>query len=103
MKFHYYPETDSLYIELTERSSVDSQEASPGVVLDYDSDGVLVGIDIDHASSITDASGLQHTRSGQVDPSTSGKIPGAEPAEGPHLSLSLLKSIFSIFRRSTPR
>ena len=66
MKFHYYPETDSLYIELTERSSVDSQEASPGVVLDYDSDGSLVGIDIDHASSITDVSGIGDTRGGKV-------------------------------------
>lgn len=58
MKLHYYPDTDSLYIELTEHDSIDSKEVSPGVVLDYDSDGALVGIDIDHASTITDVSGL---------------------------------------------
>ena len=58
MKLHYYPETDSLYIELTDRNSVDSQEASPGVVLDFDSAGALVGIDIDNASAITDVSHL---------------------------------------------
>ena len=62
MKFHYYSETDSLYIELTERSSVDSREVSPGVVLDYDSDGILVGIDIDNASTITDLSGIEDTK-----------------------------------------
>ena len=62
MKLHYYAETDSLYIEFTERSSVDSHEASPGVVLDYDSDGVLVGIDIDHASTITDVSGIDQMK-----------------------------------------
>lgn len=58
MKLNYYPETDSLYIELTDRNSVDSQEASPGVVLDFDSAGALVGIDIDNASAITDVTHL---------------------------------------------
>ena len=50
MKLDYYPETDSLYIDLAERSSTVSKEVSQGVVLDYDSDGNLVGIDIDNAS-----------------------------------------------------
>lgn len=49
MKLHYYPETDSLYIDLAERPSADSREVVPGVVLDFDSHGHLVGIDIDHA------------------------------------------------------
>jgi uncharacterized protein YuzE len=51
MKLNYYPETDSLYIDLSEHPSVESREISDGVVLDYDEDGILVGIDIDHASS----------------------------------------------------
>jgi uncharacterized protein YuzE len=50
MKLNYYPETDSLYIDLASRPSAESQEVSAGVVLDYDADGNLVGIDIDHAS-----------------------------------------------------
>ena len=49
MKLNYYPETDSLYIDLSEKTSVDSREISDGVVLDYDADGNLVGIDIDNA------------------------------------------------------
>lgn len=49
MKLHYYPETDSLYIDLAERPAADSREVAPGVVLDFDSGGRLVGIDIDHA------------------------------------------------------
>ena len=53
MKIHYYAETDSLYIELSGKPSVDSQQAAPGVVLDFDADGKLVGIDIDHASTVT--------------------------------------------------
>jgi len=50
MKLQYYPETDSLYIDLASRPSVESREVSEGVVLDYDAEGNLVGIDIDKAS-----------------------------------------------------
>jgi len=50
MKLNYYAATDSLYIDLSEQPSVESREISEGVVLDYDSKGNLVGIDIDNAS-----------------------------------------------------
>ena len=50
MKIRYYPETDSLYIDLSEKTSVESREISEGVVLDYDAEGNLVGIDIDNAA-----------------------------------------------------
>ena len=52
MRFQYYPETDSLYIDLAERPSVDSREVAPGIVLDFGEGGQLVGIDIDHASQV---------------------------------------------------
>jgi uncharacterized protein YuzE len=50
MKLKYYPDTDSLYIDLSEKTSTNSHEVSEGVVLDYDAQGNLVGIDIDNAS-----------------------------------------------------
>lgn len=50
MKLSYYFDTDSLYIDLSSKTSVESREVSDGVVLDYDADGNLVGIDIDKAS-----------------------------------------------------
>ena len=59
MKFHYYPEADSLYIDLLEKVSVDSRKVAPGVVLDFDSEGHLVGIDIDRASQIINLSRLE--------------------------------------------
>jgi len=59
MKFHYYPETDSLYIDLINRPSAESEEVRPGVVLDFDADGNLVGIDIDHASRVADLTLLE--------------------------------------------
>ena len=54
MKLNYFPETDSLYIDLSERPSAESREISEGVVLDYDDHGNLVGIDIDNASRKVD-------------------------------------------------
>ena len=50
MKVNHHPETDSLYIDLSEATSVESREVSEGVVLDYDEAGNRVGIDIDNAS-----------------------------------------------------
>ncbi|MDP2365176.1 MAG: DUF2283 domain-containing protein [Ignavibacteria bacterium] len=59
MKFNYYPETDSLYIELSVKESADSKEIAEGIVIDFDTDGKIVGIDIDHASKIVDLSKLE--------------------------------------------
>jgi uncharacterized protein YuzE len=54
MKLNYHSDTDSLYIDLSEETSVESREISDGVVLDYDAKGNLVGIDIDNASAKVD-------------------------------------------------
>lgn len=54
MKLNYYPDTDSLYIDLSEQPSTESREISEGIVLDYDANGNLVGIDIDNASRKVD-------------------------------------------------
>ena len=59
MKFSYYRETDSLYIDLSHRASENSREVAAGVVLDFDAEGRLVGIDIDHASQTVDLSRLE--------------------------------------------
>ena len=59
MKLQYHRETDSLYIDLNARPSVDSREVQDGVVLDFDADGQIVGIDIQHASEILDLATLE--------------------------------------------
>jgi len=46
-----HADTVSLYIDLYSKTSVNSREVSDGIVLDYDADGNLVGIDIDQASA----------------------------------------------------
>ncbi|HUO84781.1 MAG TPA: DUF2283 domain-containing protein [Thermoanaerobaculia bacterium] len=59
MKVHYYAETDSLYIDLADRPGSESREVAPGVVIDFDHQGTIVGIDIDHASRIVDLSCIE--------------------------------------------
>lgn len=59
MKLHYYPDTDSLYIDLNSKPSVDSREVSEGLVLDFDAEGNIVGIDIDRASKKLDLKTLE--------------------------------------------
>lgn len=44
MKLHYYPETDSLYA---------------GLVVDFDAQGDVVGLDIDNASRKLDLTGVE--------------------------------------------
>lgn len=58
MKIEYFPETDTLYLDLANRPSADSREASPGIVLDYDASGNVVGIEIDEATQRLDLTEL---------------------------------------------
>ncbi len=62
MRITYYPDTDSLYIDLSEQASAESREISEGFVLDYDGEGRLVGIDIDNASKKVELSKLALSR-----------------------------------------
>ena len=59
MKVDYFPDTDTLYIGLTEVPSTESEEVAPGVVIDLDENGSIVGIEIDPASSVTNAKLLE--------------------------------------------
>ena len=59
MKLHYYRDTDSLYIDFSDRPSTESREVAPGIVLDFDAGGALVGIDIDQASQKLDLSRVE--------------------------------------------
>ena len=59
MKLHYYPETDSLYIELKNVPGVETREVVEGLVVDLDRNGDVVGFDIDHASGKLDLSKVE--------------------------------------------
>jgi len=59
MKLHYYPETDSLYIELRPEPGIETREVIAGLNVDLDANGSVVGFDIDHASRNLDLSTLE--------------------------------------------
>ncbi|MFZ5929659.1 MAG: DUF2283 domain-containing protein [Pseudomonadota bacterium] len=51
MKLHYYPETDSLYIEMKAGPGAETREVAEGLNVDLDAQGQVVGFDIDGASA----------------------------------------------------
>lgn len=59
MKLHYYPQTDSLYIELSTNAGAETREIADGVNVDFGPKGEVVGIDIDRASTTLDLSTLE--------------------------------------------
>jgi uncharacterized protein YuzE len=62
MRIEYFPDTDSLYIDLAERPGADTREIGEGIVLDIDEQGHPVGIDIDQASKHLDLRKLNLNR-----------------------------------------
>ena len=54
MRIEYFPETDSLYIELADHPGSDTREIEEGIILDIDEQGRAVGLDIDQASKHLD-------------------------------------------------
>ncbi len=46
MKVHFDQEADALYLRLDDSSIVESEEVSPGVVLDFNADDQIVGVEI---------------------------------------------------------
>ena len=59
MKLHYYPETDSLYIELKPKPGTETREVAKGLNVDLDEKGEVVGFDIDFASKRLDLTKLE--------------------------------------------
>jgi len=45
----YDPEADAAYIRFSAGKVEESEEVSPGIVLDYDRDGHIVGMEVLHA------------------------------------------------------
>ena len=59
MKLHYYPETDSLYIELRAGPGVETRQITDGLNVDLNAKGEVMGFDIDHASRQLDLTTLE--------------------------------------------
>jgi len=59
MVFRYHLATDMLHIQLADRGSTASEEVAPGIVLDFDEQNRVVGIEIEDASTVIDLSRLE--------------------------------------------
>lgn len=46
MKMHYDQKTDALYLRLDDSKIIESAEVQPGIVLDYDANNQVVGVEI---------------------------------------------------------
>ena len=46
MKVHIDRKADALYIRLNEKAIVESEEVQPGVILDFNAEGLVVGMEI---------------------------------------------------------
>lgn len=59
MKIDYFADTDTLYIQLSENKSSESEEIVQDFVLDFDTSKQVVGIEIEHASKVVDLNKLE--------------------------------------------
>jgi uncharacterized protein YuzE len=50
MKLTYFPDTDTLYIDLADRPSVESEVLNDHLIIDLDDAGRPVGITVEHYS-----------------------------------------------------
>ena len=50
MKIDYDPEVDALYVRLGESAIEESEEVQPGIILDFDAAGNVVGVEVLRAS-----------------------------------------------------
>ncbi len=66
MKLQYFPDTDTLYIDLRDEPSTESEEIAPDVIADYNAVGQIVGIGIDAASAKVDLTAVDVSNLPQV-------------------------------------
>jgi uncharacterized protein YuzE len=71
MRIKVDKETDTLYFRLDESRIVDSEEVKPGVILDYDADDRVVGVEflgVSFRASEEELSSLQFQTAGHPAP-----------------------------------
>lgn len=53
MKIKFDKEADAIYLRLSDAEVAESDEEKPGIIIDYDKDGNIVGIELLDASQKT--------------------------------------------------
>lgn len=60
MKMHYDEKSDALYLRLDESKIIESEEVQPGIVLDFDTNNQVVGVEILHVKERVPLADLKH-------------------------------------------
>ena len=60
MKMHYDEQSDALYLRLDESKIVESEAVQPGVVLDFDVNNQVVGVEILRVKERVPTADLKH-------------------------------------------
>lgn len=60
MKMHYDEKSDALYLRLDESKIVESEEVQPGIVLDFDANNQVVGVEILRVKERVPSADLKH-------------------------------------------
>ena len=59
LSIHYDPEADAVFLRLTEARILESEETSPGVIIDFDSDGKIVALEFLNARKTFSAEAIE--------------------------------------------
>lgn len=59
MRIRHFPDTDTLHIALADRTSTSSEAVSDNLVVDFDEQGVPVGVTLEHYSQISDSTAIE--------------------------------------------
>lgn len=60
MKLEFDQMADALYVRLNENKIIESEQVQPGIVLDFDESGKVVGVEILSVSTRGNATPLKH-------------------------------------------
>ena len=60
MKVSYDPQVDAMHVTLLDSPVVESEEVRPGVILDYDEHGRVVGVEILHVQKNLPGADIKH-------------------------------------------
>lgn len=59
MKAKYFQDTDTLYLVLRDSEPIETRDLDEDTQLDYDRDGRIVSLTLEHASSRADSMGIE--------------------------------------------
>jgi uncharacterized protein YuzE len=66
MKLTYFPDTDTLYIDLADRPSTESEVLNDNLIIDLDAEGRPVGITVEHYSQTVTTPAIEVSLPGEL-------------------------------------